>query len=320
MPALSRKAVSVIVLTLAAIVVAACTTAAEPSSSVAATEPAASTTPTEPPASESLDPGSSVSERERYRDSLLDPTFDVLAELPGFQSGGLAPDVDEIVVYWHGEFGPEAQAAAAEAESRGVPVNVIYVPYSLDELRAIAGQLMKALVAEGIQPEGYTIGDPFDEIVLWGDVFDRSPEARSTAEEIAAELFPADLSLTFIPSPGEIVPMDSRHNDGGQPTPGGAYRVGSTSGPACSSTLGWEGPGFRFYMQSAAHCVDYANNMSIFFEGNAYNAGTYSGFIATLVGNPNSEHNPDYHLDATLIGVPATPSIAGEMFTGGNFT
>lgn len=71
-------------------------------------------------------------------------------------------------------------------------------------------------------------------------------------------------------------------------------------------------------MQSAAHCVNWANNHSVQFDGNPYNAGTYSGFIATLVGNPNTFGSSDRLLDATLIGVPATPSIAGEMFIGAN--
>ena len=121
---------------------------------------------------------------------------------------------------------------------------------------------------------------------------------------------------------GKPVLLDSRHNDGGQPTPGNGFEVGSLAGPdgvpVCSSALGWEDPGFRFYMQSAAHCVNFANNHTIQFDGNPYNAGTYSGYIATLYGNPNYCCSLDWLLDATLIGVPATPSIAGEMFTGSN--
>lgn len=74
----------------------------------------------------------------------------------------------------------------------------------------------------------------------------------------------------------------------------------------------------RFYMQSAAHCVDYANNVSVAFEGNPYNAGTSSEYIRALYGDPNSLNSADWLLDATLIHVPATPSIAGEMFTGSN--
>ena len=82
----------------------------------------------------------------------------MLAQLPGFQVGGLDPKVDEIVVYWKGEFGPEAQAAVDEAGLRGVPVNVIPAPYSYDELRTLAGPLVEALAAKGIALDGYQSG------------------------------------------------------------------------------------------------------------------------------------------------------------------
>lgn len=39
--------------------------------------------PVEPP-SDGADPASTASERERYRDGLLNPTLDVLAKLPGY--------------------------------------------------------------------------------------------------------------------------------------------------------------------------------------------------------------------------------------------
>jgi hypothetical protein len=271
------------------------------------------------PLSNDADPESTVSERERSRDALLDPTFDVLAQLPGFQVGGLDPKLDEIVVYWNDEFGPEAQAAVDEADRRGVPVNVVSVSYSYDELREIAGPLVDALAAKGIELEGYRIGDPFDEIAVWGHALDESADARRVAEDTAADTLPSDIKLAIITGPGELIPADSRHADGGQPTPGNGFEVGSLpSVPKCSSALGWEDPGFRFYMESAAHCVHFANNETVQFDGNPYNAGTYSGYIGTLVGNPNSLSSSDVLLDATLIGVPATPSIAGEMFFGSN--
>jgi hypothetical protein len=212
--------VSVTVLALVAIGVAAGTAAAEPSSSVVATQPPGSATPTEPPASDSLDPASSLSERERYRASLLSPTFDVLERQPGFQVGGLAPDADEIVVYWKGEFGPEAQAAVDEAKSRGLVVRVIWVPYAFDELRVIAGHLGEALAAKGIEIDGYEIGGPFDQITVWGTALNESAETRRIAEETAAEVLPTDVTLVIITGPGPVTPADSRHNDGGQPTVG----------------------------------------------------------------------------------------------------
>jgi hypothetical protein len=142
---------------------------------------------------------STVSERE------LLATFDALAELPGFQVGGLTPAGDEVLVYWHGELGPEAKAAVDEASRHGVVVNVISVPYSYDELREIAGPLVEALAAKGIETEGYQIGDPFDVIAVWGTALDGSAEARRAAEEIAADILPPDLRFAIIASPGPAV-------------------------------------------------------------------------------------------------------------------
>jgi hypothetical protein len=227
-----------------------------------------------------------------------------------------------MVVYWKGELGPEAEAAIKQAGVRGVRVNVVSVPYSYDELREIAGPLADALADEGIELDGYRIGDPFDEIAVWGSDLDESGESRSIAERTAAAILPANVSFSIVASPGDFIAADSRHADGGQPTPGNGFEIGSLQVgnyvPVCSSALGWEDPGFRFYMESAAHCVDFANNETAQFDGNSYNAGTYSGYIGTLVGNPNSIGNLETQLDATLIGVPATPSIAGEMFYGSN--
>jgi heat shock protein HslJ len=142
---------------------------------------------------------STVSERE------LLATFDVLSVLPGFQVGGLTPDGDEVLVYWNGEFGPEAQAAVKDASRRGVVVNVIPVPYSSDELRKIAGALGKALAAKGIDLEGYRIGGTFDAIVVWGSDLDESADARRVAEETAADILPADLRFAIERSPPDGV-------------------------------------------------------------------------------------------------------------------
>jgi hypothetical protein len=145
-----------------------------------------------------------VSERE------LLATFDVLAELPGFQVGGLTAEGDEVLVYWKGEFGPEAQAAVEEANRRGVVVNVVSVSYSSDELRKIAGRLGDALAAKGIQLDGYRIGDPFYKITVWGSALDESADARRVAEDTAADVLPSDLKLAIITSPGPVVPAQTR--------------------------------------------------------------------------------------------------------------
>lgn len=147
---------------------------------------------------------STVSERE------LLATFDVLSELPGFQGGGLTPDGDQVLVYWNGEFGPEAQAAAKDANRRGAVVNVIPVPYSFDELRTIASTLGKALAAKGIDLQGHQIGGPFDAIVVWGSDLDASADARRLAEETAADVLPADLRFAIITSPGPLIPLRTR--------------------------------------------------------------------------------------------------------------
>lgn len=151
-----------------------------------------------------------MSEDVLDRERRLLPTFDVLAELPGFQVGGLAAEGDEVLVYWNGEFGPEAQAAVEEANRRGIVVNVIPVPYSYDQLRKIAGPLIDALAAKGIETEGYTIGDPFDEIAMWGSALDKSAELRRLAEDTAADVLPPDLKLVIITSPGPVVPAQTR--------------------------------------------------------------------------------------------------------------
>jgi hypothetical protein len=172
------------------------------------------------PLSDDADPASTVSERERHRDGLLDPTFDVLAQQPGFQAGGLDAEVDEIEVFWNDQFGPDAQAAVEEAESRGVAVDVVPVPYSFDELREIAGRLGDALAAEGIELDGYRLGDPFDEVTVLGSALDGSAEARRIAEDTASEVLPPDLRFGIVTSPDALVPADSRHADGGRPRVG----------------------------------------------------------------------------------------------------
>ena len=163
-------------------------------------------------------PNSGVSERARYRDGLLDPTFDVLAEQPAFQDGGLDADVDAIVVFWKGEFGTDARAALAEANARGVVVRVVWVPYSYQELREIAGRLVDALGARDIEIEGYATGDPFDTITVWARTLDKSSETRRIAEDTAAEVLPPDMDFVITTSAGRLVSLDSLQIDGGQAT------------------------------------------------------------------------------------------------------
>ncbi|HET7182923.1 MAG TPA: hypothetical protein VFI15_11885, partial [Candidatus Limnocylindrales bacterium] len=140
-------------------------------------------------------PQPTISEQELARERLLLPVFDALSQEPGFQVGGLDPDlnVNGVLVYWSGEFGPEAQAIVNDAKARGIVVTVISVMYSLDELRTIAGQFGTELAAKGIELDGYRIGDPFDQIVVWGADLDESADARRVAKALATNTFPPGL-------------------------------------------------------------------------------------------------------------------------------
>jgi hypothetical protein len=143
-----------------------------------------------------------VSEDVLDRERRLLPTLDLLSELPGFQVGGLALQGDEVFVHWNGEFGPEAQAIVEDANRRGIVVKVIPVPYSIDELHEMAARLGQALAAKGIDIGGWRLGDPVDEIVMWGTELDQSAELRRRAEDIAADVLPPDLKLVIVGSPG----------------------------------------------------------------------------------------------------------------------
>jgi hypothetical protein len=190
------------ILAIAAVLVA-CSSAGAPSA------PSASTV-SEHPSPTDAGPtasASTVAEDVLDRERRLLPTVDLLSELPGFQVGGLTPEGDEVLVYWKGEFGPEAQAVVEEANRRGIVINVVSVSYSYDELRKIAGPLVEALAAKGIETEGYTIGDPFDTITVWGRDLDESADARRVAEDTAADLLPSDLKFAIITSLGPVTPV-----------------------------------------------------------------------------------------------------------------
>lgn len=138
-----------------------------------------------------------LAEDARGRATLLEPTFYRLAELPGFQDGGLHAEADRIKVYWHGPLGDEATRLIGESEARGVPVDVIRVDRSLDELRVMAGTLGRALEAAGFSISGYVIGNPFDEIQIASPELTHDRAARAVASAIAADVLPADMTATF---------------------------------------------------------------------------------------------------------------------------
>jgi len=191
-----------------AVLLVACSSVGAPTAPSAST-PSTPSTPSEQDRSPSPTDAHPTPSAETVSEDELLAVFDVLAELPGFQVGGLTPEGDEVLVYWKGELGPEAQAAVDDASRRGIEVNVIRVTYSYDELRAIAGRLGKALEAKGIELQGYEIGDPFDEIAVWGRALDGSAELRRVAEETAADVLPPDLKFAIVPSP-DVLPVGLR--------------------------------------------------------------------------------------------------------------
>ncbi|GMA34107.1 hypothetical protein GCM10025876_03110 [Demequina litorisediminis] len=67
-------------------------------------------------ATESADSVPDLGQDTRGRVTLLEPTFYRLAELPGFQDGGLHAEADRIEVYWHGPLGDEATRLIGESE------------------------------------------------------------------------------------------------------------------------------------------------------------------------------------------------------------
>ena len=142
------------------------------------------------------------------RERLLLPVLDALSEQPGFQAGGLDPDqhVNGVVVYWKGEVEEAAQAIVRDARRREIAVTVIGVSHSYDELREIAGRLVLALSAKGIELDGYRIGDPYDEIAVWGTDLDTSADVRRVAEAIAADVLPPGLTLAILPAPAPAIP------------------------------------------------------------------------------------------------------------------
>lgn len=143
------------------------------------------------------DPRTGVSQEEIDRDRKLDPTFDLLSALPGFQDGGLDSKGERVFVYWNGDVGAEAEQIADESAAQGVPVDFISVDYSYEELRAIAGKVVRTLETDGVELEGYTIGKPFEEITLLSDDLARSPQLQGLAVATVDTILPKGLRLGF---------------------------------------------------------------------------------------------------------------------------
>lgn len=256
-----------------------------------------------------------IDPEDQARIDLIYPFIQEIADFDGYEESELGDAVNEVTVYWSAGDGSDLQTVYDLAAAAGIDVNVAETAYSEDEIWELASTVLTALDEASIDVEGVSIGSPYTTVEFRGAEISRSSALQEQALRIAYSILSDDVTVTF-GEPSTRMPMDSRHADGGQPTPGGAF---TNTWGACTSGMGWVHPGFRFYMLSAAHCVNFANNNSVSFKGNPYNAGTYSGYIGTLVGNPNNQTTSQRLLDATLIGVPATPSIAGEMFVG-NFT
>jgi len=148
-------------------------------------------------ANDESDPRDRASREEIDRDRKLNPTFDLLSALPGFQDGGLDSEGERIFVYWNGNIGAEAAQIADESAARGVPVDFIPVDYSYEELRAIAGKVVRTLEADGLELEGYTIGGPFEEITLLSDDLAQSSRLQGRAMSAVDAILPKGIRLGF---------------------------------------------------------------------------------------------------------------------------
>lgn len=258
-----------------------------------------------------------VDEESQAQSDLLEPLINEISALDGYQGAALGEEINEGTLYFS-DYTTEAEEAIRKIEvSNDVSFDVIELPYSDDEIWDIAMEAVKALSNERIEVSSISTGSNNSSVELSSPDLSASSDLQDRARGIASRAVPEDVAIDF-PEYEEHFSMDSRHNDGGQPTVGAASRHGA--GNYCTNGLGWVNPGFRFYMLTAAHCVNFKNNQSVQYVGNPYNSGTYSGYIGTLVGNSNAPGSAALQLDATLVGVPATPSIAGEMFAGTNTT
>lgn len=124
----------------------------------------------------------------------LEPTFSLLSELPGFQSGGFNADRTALEFYWHGTLGPEALEIIRASEESGVPVNVIATPYSLDEILRHSNDAAQAIHDLGVTvwEHGPNRAQSGIEIVVGKSPQNVSP---SDLESAASARIPGDISV-----------------------------------------------------------------------------------------------------------------------------
>jgi len=244
--------------------------------------------------------------------SALSPTYDELSEMEGFDSGGLLPGTTDLEIYWHGPLSPEARASIERANERGQQVHVVEVKYTSQEIWNFATSLARALEAEDIALASFGTNRANDEISLSGPVLSNDARLQEQVMTIAAKVIPDDISITFVPVELDGVTYDARHSDTGNPTIGGELDI---DGSACTGGLGTNRAGYGDYLLTAAHCVDFANSVTVSIPGNSHSG--YSTFTPTLVGSPNSLGASGYQVDATLVSyVYDGASIDAQMFYG----
>jgi hypothetical protein len=245
--------------------------------------------------------------------SALSPTFEELAAIPGFESGGLSEGTNDLEIYWHGPLPDAALASIARAEARGQQVTIVEVPYSYAEIWEISTRLVAALGDADIDVWAFGPNRRNDKIELSGPELSVEPGLQERALAIAAEIVPDDVKIVFTPNDSDFVTYDSRHFDSGAPTVGD--QLNGTG--KCTGGLGMTRPGVGEYFLTAAHCFGYANGVSSSIPGNS--ATGSSTFIPTLLGSPNTASSSQFQVDAGFVSyVPSGASVDAQMFYGAN--
>lgn len=244
------------------------------------------------------------------RHDILYPTFDTVASQPGFQSGGFREGTNDLEFYWHGDMGPEARAAIADARAEGTRVHVIQTDVSFEDLWDISLDLGAELIQADLDVRGFGPNREGDAIQIWGPDF-LSTSGREQAEQLAADILPAGVRLEVIEEVGTVETSDTRSWDTGSPNPGSEIRIGNNR---CTAALGIS-RGSTDYMLTAAHCFDYRNKVTARWPDHS----GFSWYISTLAGSPHSGSSSDRLLDATLVQLPTTV-VTRWMYAGGNGT
>lgn len=149
------------------------------------------------------------------RADLLGPYFDELSVLPGFESGGLADDSDDLEFYWHGALPAEAEAIVQRAEDEGRTVRIVHVPYSHDEVWEYSLALVGAIDEDTASVSGFGPNRSRTAIELLGPGLGEDTDAQHAIRAIADGLLPNDLEIVFVSDAGFGITYDSEPFEGG---------------------------------------------------------------------------------------------------------